>query len=159
MSQSRVDALVARLEKGRQKTAELLSALPLEKWQLQVYTAPDWSVTNLLAHFVSSEEQLLVLARDIANGGQGAPQGFDIHAFNAQEQERLSGKSTQTLLNAMNDARQQTIDWVRTLDDNQLNLAGQHPALGCVSLETMITAIYGHQLLHMRELIAKLGGR
>jgi len=159
MSQSRVDALVARLEKGRQKTAEVLSALPLEKWRQMVYTGPDWSVTCLLAHFVSSEEQLLALARDVAQGGYGAPEGFDIHAFNAQEQERFFGKSPQALLIALHSARQQTIDWVRTLDDSQMDQAGQHPALGKVSLETMITAIYGHQLLHMRELSSKLGGR
>lgn len=159
MSQIRVDAILARLEKGRQKTAEAFSALPLEMWQEVIYTAPDWNVTSLLAHFISSEEQLLVLAQDIAQGGDGAPDGFDIHAFNAQEQERFTGKSPQAMLIALDGARQQTIDWVRTLDDSQLDQTGRHPALGIVSLETMITAIYGHQLLHMRELISMLGGR
>jgi len=55
---------------------------------------------------------------------------------------------------ALDAARGRTVDWVRTLSDGQLDLPGRHPALGQITLETMITAIYGHQLLHMRDLAA-----
>jgi hypothetical protein len=34
---------------------------------------------------------------------------------------------------------------------------GRHPALGQISVETMILAIYGHQLMHMRDLGKQLG--
>jgi len=45
------------------------------------------------------------------------------------------------------------VEWVRTLAEADLDRVGRHPALGMVSLETMLTAIYGHQLLHMRDLM------
>ena len=53
----------------------------------------------------------------------------------------------------MDQSHQRTIDWARTLSDEQLDKRGMHPALGEVSVEAMLTAIYGHQILHMRDLL------
>jgi len=154
MSGQRVDALLARLEKGIRKTLQIFAGLSPEQWQQVLYADPyPWTVRDLLAHYVSSEAALLELAQDVAAGGAGAPEGFSYDGFNAQEQERLRDCSPQDLLTDLIAARQVTVDWVRTLADADLDRAGCHPALGMVSLETMLTAIYGHQLLHMRELM------
>lgn len=152
MSQSRVDDLLAKLVKGHQKTCEYFGNLTQVDWQSPLYGAPDWRVHNLLAHFVSAEEHLLELSQNVAGGGSGAPEGFDIDRFNAQEQERNLGRTTQELLNALDRTRQRTIDWVRTLSIEQLDRRGRHPTLGIISVEALITAIYGHQILHMRDL-------
>ncbi len=157
MSSSRVDALMARLEKGQHKTHDSLSALSPEQWQWAVYAEPNWSVRELLAHFVSAEERLLAFAQEVVSGGAGSPEGFDLDAFNADEQSRFARLSPQALLSALNEARQQTLEWVRTLDESQLDKVGRHPALGEVNVETMILSIYGHQLFHMRELNARFG--
>jgi hypothetical protein len=154
----RAEALAARLEKGRQKTFEVFSALTSEQWQQPLYEEPTWQVRNLLAHFVSSERQLLALARDVARGGAGAPPDLDIDRFNAAEQQRLEGQSPPWLLVLLEQERSETIAWARELDDAQLDRVGRHPALGQVSVEVMLTAIYGHQLLHMRELARCLAG-
>lgn len=156
IAQPRVDALLAKLERGQGKTHDAFSALTPEQWQQRIYDEPSWNPCNLLAHFVSSEEQLLALAQDVASGGSGAAEEFNIDAFNAKEQNRLLGQSPQALLSALDQARQQTIAWVHTLDEAALDKLGRHPALGEVSLETMIVAIYGHQLLHMRDLGSRL---
>jgi len=87
----------------------------------------------------------------------GLPDGFNLDAFNAEELTRFVGQSPQALLSALDDARQRTIDWVRTLDESQLDSIGRHPTLGDVTLETTLLSIYGHQLLHMRELKIKVG--
>jgi len=105
---------------------------------------------------VSAEERLLELAKDVASGGEGAPVGFDYDAFNAEEQKRLKNKSPEELLRALDEARRATLEWVQNLEDGQLDRVGRHPALGEVSLEVMITAMYGHQLLHMRDVQSKL---
>ena len=39
MSGPRVEALTARLEKGKQKTHEILSGLTADQWQRVVYTS------------------------------------------------------------------------------------------------------------------------
>ena len=152
MPSPRVEELTGKLEKGSRKTNEIFGKLTPEQWQRIVHDEPPtWTVRDLLAHFVSAEESLLKLAQDVAAGGAGLPEDFDYDAFNAEEQARLRDQSPQQLLTAFNAARQTTLDWARALDDAQLDRAGRHPALGEVSLETMLVAIYGHQLFHMRE--------
>ncbi|UCC75505.1 MAG: DinB family protein, partial [Anaerolineales bacterium] len=106
----------------------------------------------LLAHFVSAEERLLELAQDVVAGGPGIAQDFDFDLFNSEEQQRLQSRSPQELLEALAGDRGATLVWVRTLGDEQLDQIGTHPVLGDVNVEAMILAIYGHQLLHMREL-------
>ena len=154
MSGPRVNAVLGRLEKGIRKTLQIFAGLGPEQWQQVVYTDPyPWTVRDLLAHFVSSEDALLELAQDVAAGGAGAPEGFSYDGFNAQEHERLRDCSPQDLLADLAAARQITVEWVRTLAEADLDRVGHHPALGPISVETMLTAIYGHQLLHMREMM------
>jgi uncharacterized damage-inducible protein DinB len=153
MTNSRVVELIAKLEKGRQKTFEFFSALTPEQWEKTLYQEPAWQVRHLLAHFVSAERQLLVLAQNVANGGPGAAPDLDINRYNAEEQQQLEDQSPTNLLDSLDQARRLTIEWVGTLDESQLEKVGRHPALGEVSVETMVISIYGHQLLHMRDLI------
>jgi hypothetical protein len=157
MIQKRAEELAVKLEIGRRKTLEILNGLTTEQWQTPLYEEPPWIVHNLLAHFVSAERQLLALAQSVAAGGQGTPLDFDIDRYNAGEQKKLEGQSAQNLLALLDQGRRQTIEWIGTLGDDELDKIGRHPALGNVNVETMIRAIYGHQLIHMRELSKRLG--
>lgn len=158
MSQ-RIEELLARLQKGLEKTLAIFSSITPAQWGAVLYEKPyPWTVRDLLAHFLSSEEGLLRLAQDIAAGGPGAPEDFDYNAYNAAEQRRLAGVPPEELIEALKSARQRTIEWVASLSDEDLDRVGRHPALGEVTLETFINAIYGHQLLHMRDLMNALGG-
>ena len=113
--------------------------------------------TSTFGAFCISREQLLALAQNVADGGPGAEPGLDINRYNADEQNRLEGQSPPNLLDLLDQERQQTIEWVRTLGEDQLDKIGRHPVLGDVNVETMIGAIYGHQLIHMRDLSRVLG--
>jgi hypothetical protein len=148
----RVDDLVARLNKGARKTSEFFGALSKERWACVVYASPSpWTLRDLLAHFLSSEVGLLRIAQDIAAGGTGAPDGFDYNQFNADEQLRLTGVPAAELLSQLAEARSRTLAWLSGLADADLDKVGQHPALGQVNLETLVNAVYGHQLMHMRD--------
>ena len=152
MAGPRVETLIARLEKGGQRTQEILGDLKPEEWELVVYDDPDpWTIRDVLAHFVSSEEYLRAMAQDVVSGGQGASEMLDLNAVNAAEQERLEERPPQELLANLKAERERTIAWLRTLDDAALDLEGRHPALGEANVEGFINAIYGHHILHMRE--------
>ncbi len=152
MASPRAEELVALLEKGIRKTNEILGALPPERWQTTVYSDPNWNARDLLAHFVSAEEILLQTGRQIAEGDVGVPREFDIDAFNLADLPRYQNQTPRELLTALNDARQRTVDWIRTLNDGQLERKGRMPGVGEVTLEFAIKVIYGHQLTHMRDL-------
>jgi hypothetical protein len=145
---------VSRLRKGATKTVEILSSLTDDQWKTVLYEEPyPWTVRDLSAHFLSSEVGLLRIMQDIAAKGPGAPEGFNYNEFNAQEQARLAGLPPRQLLADLVTAREATIAWVAGLSDADLDRVGHHPALGQINLETFITAIYGHQLMHMRDLL------
>ena len=151
----RIDELVARLRKGGRKTEEILGNLSDEQWQMVLYERPPaWTVRDLLAHFLSAEEGLLRIIQDVAASGPGAPEDFDYNAYNASEQVRLAGIPPHQLLADLAAAREVTITWAAELDGADLDKAGRHPALGEVTLEVFLNAIYGHQLMHMRDLQA-----
>jgi DinB superfamily len=152
MSQDRIDNLLAKLVKGHQKIREYFERLDLEEWQSPILGNPNWGARNLLAHYVSSEQNLLELAQNVAASGSGAPEGFDIDRFNAEEQIRLRDKSKLELFDEFDRAHQTTLAWARTLTDQQLNRIGKHPVLGDVSVEDILTAVYSHQILHLRDL-------
>ena len=150
---NRVDDLVARLTKGAGKTAQILGSLSDDRWQTALYTEPlAWTVRDLAAHFLSAEVALLRVMQDVASGGPGAPENFNYDDFNSDEQARLAGLPPRRLLADLAEARAATIAWVSNLNDSDLDRCGRHPALGDITLESFINAVYGHQLMHMRDL-------
>lgn len=158
MPTPRLESLLDKLARGHAKTMEIFLSLDLGRWDQTLYAETQlWVARDLLAHFVSAEHRLLELARDVACGGSGAPPDFDFDAFNADEQERLRGYAIRDLLTELEQARKRTMAWVATLDEARLDCIGRHPVLGEVTVETMILAIYGHQLLHMRDLQRAIG--
>ena len=150
---NRVDDLVARLTKGAGKTAQILGGLSDDQWQTALYTELfAWTVRDLAAHFLSAEVALLRVMQDVASGGPGAPENFNYDAFNSDEQIRLADLLPHCLLADLAEARAATIAWVSKLDESDLDRHGRHPALGDITIEVFINAIYGHQLMHMRDL-------
>ena len=152
MPTPRVEALIVKLDRGGRKTLQALGALAPEGWGAVVYREPHvWDVRDLLAHLLSAEQGLLRVAQDVAVGAGGAPESLDHDVFNAEEQQRLKGRSLQQLLSALAAARRATLVWVGTLDDSQLDRVGRHPGLGQVTLEAILLSMHGHQLLHLRD--------
>jgi DinB superfamily len=157
MSETRLQRLIAKLERGQHKATEAFRSLSPAQWERAIYDDPTtWTARNVLAHFLSSERELLRLCQDVAAGGQGAPETFDFDAFNAQQQPRYQNVPTPELIEQLEAARAETLEWLRMLGEGQLDQVGRHPALGEISLENMILAIYGHQLIHMRDLQSKI---
>jgi hypothetical protein len=149
----RIQKLLARLRKGITRSREVFEHLERTEWEIVLYEDPyPWTIRDLLAHFLSAEEGLLRLAQDVAAGGNGAPEGFDYHAFNAREQARLACVPRDRLMNDLVAARQCTLSWIEELEESALDQVGRHPALGEITVETFINAVYGHQLMHIRDL-------
>jgi hypothetical protein len=157
MKSKRIEKMIARLERGLHKTNEILDSLEHDGWQGSIKGESDgWTVKDLVAHFIISEEHLLMIVKDIASGGEGAPEGIDIDAFNEDQIGRQPDRTPDELQALLGDARETTIAWVAEQDDETLDRLGRHPTLGESSVETIIFSIYGHQLLHMRELTPKI---
>ena len=153
MVTARVEALLKRLRKGAARGDRAFCTLSDDEWSRVADPGPpSWTVRDVAAHLLSAEDGLRRLAQDVASGALGAPSGLDHDELNAAEQARLAAIPVSELLADLAASREATISWVATLTDRDLDQVGQHPALGEITLETHINAIYGHVLMHLRDL-------
>jgi hypothetical protein len=109
-------------------------------------------VRDLIAHLLSAEDGLRRVGQDVASGGPGAPPGIQFDDLNAAEQARLAGVPAAQLMKDLAACREATIEWVATLSEADLDRLGHHPALGEITLEGHVQSIYGHALMHVRDL-------
>jgi len=157
MANERIESVIRKLERGISKSLEIFNTLSSEDWETPISDGSNsWSIKDLVEHFIYSEENMLALAQDIASGGSGAPLEFDIEEFNRQEMGKMSHLNPGQLLRLLEGVRATTVKWVQNLDEGSLDLEGWHPVLGTTNLEGVLTAIYAHQLIHMRETLPRL---
>lgn len=141
-----------RLVEDGEKTTLFFEALGPTDWERQVYTTGSrWVVRNVLAHFVSAERAFVRLMEDVVQGGQGAPQDFDIDTFNETEAPKLSAQPVEALIADYRKARQATVRFVEKLRASDLSRSGFHPWFGVVELRKMLKLVYRHNMIHLRD--------
>ena len=150
---TRIARLTARLQKGADQVARALAGPEEGDGDHVLYPGPPtWTVRDTVAHLLSAEDGLRHVGQAISSGGPGAPLGLHHDDLNAAEQARLGGIPVSDLLRDLAASREATIAWVETLSDADLDRTGRHPALGEITVEAHIQAMYGHGLLHLRDL-------
>ncbi len=142
-----------RLRDEGDKLLALFESLTPEQWQTVIYgEGMAWTVKDLLAHQVSVEREFQYYGRDILNGGPGAPEDFSIDAFNNNAVARLADRRPDQLLGDFHVARQDTIDFVGSIKDDQFAWQGRHPFFGMMMIEDMFKLMYRHNMMHARDI-------
>ena len=150
---SEITELAEKLKSEGDKITSIFNGLTDEQWNQDVYTeGTNWTIRNVLAHFVTSERGLLKLFEQIRHGGAGAADDFSIDRYNAAMQERTKAATPQELLDQFKDIRAQAIAWVSGLQESELEIRGRHPFLGQTVIREMIKMLYIHNLTHYRDM-------
>ena len=111
-----------------------------------------WTVKQVLAHFVTIERSMQWLFKDILSGGQGSPEDFDVERFNRTQPRRLDGLTIDELVEQFKSIRKDTISIVRKMSENDLELEGRHAFHGHGKLERFIKWAYEHVHLHLEDI-------
>jgi hypothetical protein len=147
-----------RLQDEGAKLLSIFEALTPAQWQTVVYTdGMIWTIKDLLAHQISAEKEFQFYGRDVLNGGSGAPEDFDLNRFNNHEVAAQTDRTPAALLADFRATRQDTIDFVTTIRDDQFVLQGRHPYFGMIEVEDMFKLIYRHNMMHARDMRKALG--
>jgi len=145
--------LADRLKSEGDKTIVFFNSLKDENWEITVYTeGSEWTIRNVLAHFVSAEQGFIQLFKDILAGGKGAADDFDIDRYNAKQQELIKDASRQELVKFFQAGRFEMVSLVGSLSIEDLQREGRHPFLGLTTLAEMIKMVYRHNQIHHRDL-------
>lgn len=144
--------LSRRLKIELGKTLALFAKLSPEEWHLQVYTeGANWSVHQVFQHLIASERALRTLIGVILEGGQGAPQDFDIDRFNESQVRKIEAQPFPDPLGALSQERENTLAYLASLPDGSLDLQGHHPYFGEISVHQLFKWIYQHGQGHLRD--------
>lgn len=147
------DHLSQRMTKDGEKTLKYFRDLDPDQWKTQVYTTGSkWTVRDILAHFVSAERSFKLLVEDVAAGGSGAPRDLDITEFNEREVPKLDQLSVEELLDAYEQARQESVQLTQNLEPQDLDRVGYHPWFGEVQVRDMLKLVYRHNMIHLRDI-------
>lgn len=144
--------LAEKLQSEGEKFYSFFDSLTDEQWTTEVYTeGTTWTLRNVLSHFVTSERGLVKLFEGIRQGGTGVADDFSIDRYNASQQEKTKESSPKELLEQYKTIRADTVKWVLTLDESDLQKTGRHPFLGQTIMLEMIKMLYLHNQLHYRD--------
>lgn len=145
--------LAEKLKTEGDKFVGIFSALTDDQWRAEVYTEGEvWTVRNVLSHFVTSERGLVKLFESICQGGAGATDDFSIDRYNTEQQEKSKNLTPVELLEQYKVVRGNSVSWVSSLKDEELEIKGRHPFLGETVLREMIKMLYLHNQIHYRDL-------
>jgi len=151
--------LTNRLRDEGEKSIQFFSNITAEDWDITIYSdGSRWNVRQVLAHFALAESSLCYLVEQIAAGGPGTPEDFDLDRYNEAKVSTVGDVSEDELIKLFRNNRQETINIVSKLTEAELTKKGRHPFLGDASLIDIIKLIYRHNQIHIREIRIKLNG-
>ena len=144
--------LAEKLKSEGEKFVTFFSGLTEEQWNSSVYTEGEtWTLRNVLSHFVTSEHGLVKLFEQIRTTGQGAKEDFSIDRYNAAQQQKTKELTPVELLEQYKEVRANSVAWVSSLKDEDLEIKGRHPFLGETVIREMIKMLYIHNQTHYRD--------
>ena len=145
--------LAGKLKTEGEKFISFFSGLNDDQWRTGVYTEGElWTIRNILSHFVTSERGLVRLFEQVRQGGAGVSDDFSIDFYNARQQEKTKELTPAELLEHYKSVRANSIAWVSSLQDSELEIEGRHPFLQQTSLREMIKMLYIHNQIHYRDM-------
>lgn len=149
--------LVERLKAEGAKTTDFFKALTQEQWETEIYTDGScWSVHQVLAHFVSSESAYGRLIENILAGGTGAPEDFDIDAYNERKVASIRDVPAQALIVQFTEFRARNVGLVANMTQDDLAIQARHPFLGVTEMAEIIKLLYRHNQIHQRDVRKKI---
>lgn len=151
--------LSERLVREGEKSIGFFLALTPEQLGATIYTdGAHWTALQVLAHFASAERSLCRLVENIASGGAGSPEDFDVNAYNERKVNELGNPAMSDLVEQFRQNRMKTAALVAGLKPEDLQREGRHPFLGRTQLVEIIKIIYRHNQIHQREIRQELQG-
>jgi len=153
---NRRDGIITELRNNEEEIINFYKGLNAKQLGMTVYPEdPAWTVQQVLAHFITIEQSMQWLFKDILAGGPGSPEDFDIDRFNLTQPRKLDGLSLDELFAKFRSVRRNTIALVEGMADKDLDRKGRHAFHGHGRLERFVVWAYEHARLHLDDIQKK----
>jgi len=149
---SPLDSILPKMEATHQKFKAFVTGLDAAVVQ-QPSPANAWNPREITGHLVDAERAHRRFIEAVAAGNPPAKlENFDLDAWNAGRVAKRAGQTLADLLAAYDQERAATIAVLQALPDDAWEKAGDHPALGHVTVEYVARVIGLHERAHLQEM-------
>ena len=151
-----LESISSKLNEALFVLAQTLDGLTEEQAD-QVKITSEWSVRDEIAHLAGADRGMLGIAQKMAAGQD--PQlrpDYDNDFYNARQVAKRKDKSLVELRQEIEEAHGELMGFLDALTQEQLDLMGQHPVYGHVTLKELLVIIYTHETTHTREISDKI---
>lgn len=149
--------ILDRLDEVRVRLLEAISPLP-EEALMEPGAVGDWSLADLLAHFVNWEAELVTAFNQIDQGRKPArllEALADRDAYNASRYEEMRGRELDRIFDDLQAVRVQLEEWLSEFSDNDLQQPGRVPGAKDKALWRLIAAAsFEHEEAHLAQIEA-----
>ena len=148
MNDRRTD-IIEELERGAGETITFFKALSSAELNVSVYDEDvQWTVRQVLAHFITIEGSMQWLFKNMLDGGSGTPDNFDLERFNRTQPAKLDDLSLDEMIDRFIIVRRKTVAIVEKMEEADFDRTGRHVFLGTGNLERFIRWAYEHVRHH-----------
>lgn len=149
--------ILERLDEVRVRLLEAISPLP-EEALTEPGAVGDWSIADLLAHFVNWEAELVTAFNQIDQGRTPArllEVLVDRDAYNAGRYPEMKGRELDRIFDDLQGVRVQLEDWLEEFSANDLEQPGRVPGAKQTPLWRLIAQTsFEHEEQHLDEVEA-----
>jgi uncharacterized protein (TIGR03083 family) len=154
MSQ-RNEALKFIIQDARDGLLSTLARISESDWA-KPSSVEGWTVKDILTHLAYNQPSQPRLIRNIVEGKGGVPANFDLNYYNKRGLEKQQGKSIDDLKADLAVGHTEALKLIDELSDEQLDVKGNHPSAGFVTVAEILHMIAYHDMQHTRHIAEAL---
>lgn len=150
----RKDNLRAHLEQRHADTWPVLQSLTAEDMAVEVYSEGEqtWTVKDLLGHLADGERGNLGQVQRLIAGQRTVPEDFDLDRWNRSAVRKSADAQPADLLQSIEQAYQQALQFLDGLSEDQLDNEGLHSSLATLTAEGFLRRMIDHRAEHVADI-------
>lgn len=147
-------ALRAHLERRHSESWPVLQSLTADDMGVEVYTEGEqtWTVKDLLGHLADGERGNLGQVQRLIAGQQTVPEDFDLDRWNRSAVRKSADAQPADLLQSIEQAYQQALAFLESLQEADLDLQGLHSSLATLTAEGFLRRMVDHRAEHVADI-------
>lgn len=148
-----LESILPKMESTHAKFKAFIDGLDGDAVQ-QPSAGNPWNPREIVGHLLDAERAHRRFIEAVASGNPPAKvENFDLNAWNAARVAKRANQSVAELMAAYDEERAATIAVLKALPDDAWAKAGDHAALGHVTVEYVARIIGLHERSHLQEMM------
>ncbi|MHA2030238.1 MAG: DinB family protein [Candidatus Kariarchaeaceae archaeon] len=144
------------LDKSMDKFENIVNNLKEEDLSVQIQDKENgWTVIEILRHIQNSERGMTGTIKSVLEGGEGAPEDFDLKRYNSRTLEKMQDLTLDQIKSNMINYRKRTLEVLESVKESDWEKTGRHATLDIFSIKRFFEIISWHQRHHLKAISEK----